>query len=56
MNVQKKIVCVLWKCFGFLYFWFGNASKSESFWFGNTYFLLVLFGFLKISCIFAPCF
>lgn len=26
MNVQKKIVCVLWKCFGFLYFWFGNAS------------------------------
>lgn len=67
MNVQKKIVCLLWKCFGFLYFWFGNASKSESFWFGNVskkrifwfgnaYFLLVLFGFLKISCIFAPCF
>ena len=50
-----------------LYFWFGNAAKSESFWFGNVskkrifwfgnaYLLLVLFGFLKISCIFAPCF
>lgn len=58
---------VLWKYFGFWYFWFGNAAKSESFWFGNVskkrifwfgnaYLLLVLFGFLKISCIFAPCF
>lgn len=52
MNVQKKIVCVLWKCFGFLYFWFGNASKSESFWFGNVskngYFGLEML----ISCLF----
>lgn len=37
-------------------FWFGNVSKKRIFWFGNAYLLLVLFGFLKISCIFAPCF
>ena len=30
--------------------------KKRIFWFGNAYLLLVLFGFLKISCIFAPCF
>ncbi len=53
MNVQKKIVCVLWKCFGFLYFWFGNASKSESFWFGNV---SKKTDILVWKCLFLACF
>lgn len=36
---------LVWKCI-----------NTTGFWFGNAYFLLVLFGFLKISCIFAACF